>query len=496
MKHYDIAIIGGGINGAGIAADAASRGLKVFLCEKGDFASATSSMSSKLIHGGLRYLENYDFGLVRKALRERDILLRKAPHIIWPMEFVIPYQEGNRPYWLIRLGLFLYDHLYRSHLLPLSYAIKLTQSRYGEPLNYHFRKGFVYSDCWVDDARLVILNVLSAQEHGADMHSYTSFEHAERGENQWKIRLRTHSGNEFSITSRVLINAAGPWVETIDQQLKGKCSKHIKLVKGSHIIFNKIYDGNHAYLLQNSDGRVVFVIPYEEKFTLIGTTEALYQHSLDQVVASSEEKKYLCDAVNQFFKFQINPSQIIHSYAGVRPLYADDATNVSENTRDYSFDLDNSSAVLLSVFGGKITTYRQLAAGAINQLKPYFPGLNNAATDRTLLPGAFENRDQIMAFEHQFAWCGVERLSRYQKLYGKLACIWLNDCRNLSDLGFDFGCGLSEREVEYLIEHEMAHTLDDVLWRRTKLGLSMSPEQQSVLQIAIENYFKLKNNSI
>ncbi len=401
---YDIVVIGGGINGAGIARDAAGQGLKVLLCEKDDLASATSSASSKLIHGGLRYLEHGEFRLVRKALKEREVLLRNAPHIVWPLRFVLPLDQGLRPAWLIRLGLFLYDNLAGRRRLGGSRAINLTAGPEGAPLQDRIRKGFLYSDCWVDDARLVILTCLDAAERGAEICPRTACIAARREDGLWKVTLT--GARQGTVTARALVNAAGPWVDDVQQDVIGRDTPdRLRLVKGSHIIVDRMYDGEQAYILQNTDRRVVFALPYQTDFTLIGTTDVPFDGDPAEAEITPEEIQYLCGAVNRVFRKQLTGADVRGSYAGVRPLFNDGDVNASAVTRDYVFDLDapEGAAPLLSIYGGKITTYRQLAEHALADLSPKLGVENQPWTATPLCPAATCPRPASMGFSRRCA---------------------------------------------------------------------------------------------
>lgn len=488
----DIFIIGGGINGTGIAADAAGRGLSVTLCEKDDLASATSSASSKLIHGGLRYLTTYDFGLVRKALQEREILLRNAPHLIWPLEFVLPHAKHLRPAWMIRLGLFIYDHLARHPQLPNSKKLNLTKNTRGKPLASEFTKGFSYYDCYDDDARLVITNAISAKEHGATILTRTTCLSAEYQDKQWKITTKHHDSQTVTTHyAKVLINAAGPWVQAIQKNVLNTLeSLHVELIKGSHIILPKLYEGNHAYILQNRDERVIFAIPYEKDFTLVGTTDVPYKDNLDQVDITTEEENYLCESINNYFKKSISPQDILWSYAGVRCLHSDDAEQASKISRDYKFTLDNNTH-LVSIISGKVTTYRRLAEEVITSLKHFFPHMKSAWTAHAPLPGGDIPQGNFEKFYQQlcadFSWLPQQIAYRYARNYGTRAQLILQDAKSITELGNHIGNGLYQREVNYLIQHEWAHTSEDILWRRTKLGLYFKTEEIEALDRIINN---------
>ncbi|MDE3735418.1 MULTISPECIES: glycerol-3-phosphate dehydrogenase [Pseudomonas] len=481
---YDLAVVGGGINGVGIAADAAGRGLSVFLCEKDDLAQHTSSASSKLIHGGLRYLEHYEFRLVREALAEREVLLAKAPHIVKPLRFILPHRPHLRPAWMIRAGLFLYDHLGKRKHLPASRGLRFGA---GSPMKAEITHGFEYSDCWVDDARLVVLNAMAARERGAHVHTRTRCVSARRSKGLWHIHLERADGSLLSIRARALVNAAGPWVARfIEQDLKQSTPYGIRLIQGSHIIVPRLHDGEQAYILQNEDRRIVFAIPYLERFTLIGTTDREYHGDPASVAITPEETRYLLEVVNRHFKRQLSEQDILHSYAGVRPLCDDESADPSAVTRDYTLALSAhpGDAPLLSVFGGKLTTYRRLAEAALEQLTPWFPLAKGAWTATAPLPGGekMESRSALVeALCASFGWLPTHIARRWVNLYGSRCWHLLRDVRELADLGEHLGAGLYTREVDYLCQQEWAVSAEDILWRRTKLGLFMSASQQARL---------------
>ena len=471
---YDLLVIGGGINGAGIARDAAGRGLATVLVERDDLASATSSASSKLIHGGLRYLEQYEFRLVGEALAEREILLRVAGHLSWPTRFVMPHVPELRPRWMIRLGLFLYDHLARRSVLAASQAVRLDAAPYSSGLRAGLRHGFVYSDCRVDDARLVVANAADAARRGARVLVRTECLSARRADGMWQIRL----SNGEALQARAIVNAAGPWVkEVLNARLGQPSAEAVRLVKGSHIVLPKLYDGDHAFILQNDDRRVVFMIPYEERFTLVGTTDVPVADARAPT-ASGDEVRYLCAAVNRYLASPVDPARIVWRYAGVRPLHDDGRSDASEVTRDYTLRLDAAEgAPVLSVFGGKITTYRRLAEEALARLAAYFPRASGAWTARDPLPGsAFasraEARREVFERYRQLPEAVVRGVFRR---YGAEAFAVLGD----GEVGEHYGAGLTERELRYLAEHEWAARADDVLWRRTKCGLHMSERERA-----------------
>jgi glycerol-3-phosphate dehydrogenase len=482
----DLLVIGGGINGAGIARDAAGRGLSVILCEQADLASATSSSSSKLIHGGLRYLEQHEFRLVREALAEREVLLRNAPHIIWPMRFVLPHNKLLRPAWMIRLGLFLYDHIGGKRSLPGTKSLNFRTDRVeGAPLKPELTRGFAYSDCWVEDSRLVVLNAMDARARGAEILLRTRCVEARREGGQWVVKLKDlATGMERVVRARILVNAAGPWVERVLHGVAGQSgSAHMRLVKGSHIVVPRLFDGDHAYILQNTDRRVIFAIPYEHRFTLIGTTDIPFEGDASDVKITPEETGYLCDAVNRYFAKQIGPADVVRSYSGVRPLYDDDSSaNPSTVTRDYVFDLAGSpgEAPLLSIYGGKITTYRRLAEHAMDKLTPFIPVPRPSWTADAVLPGGDMASHRFepfaAAFRNRHPWLPEDVAQRLCRLYGTMAEKIIGDSTKLADMGIDFGGGLYEREVDWLVREEWANSADDILWRRTKLGLHVPAE--------------------
>lgn len=482
---YDIAIIGGGINGCGIARDAAGRGMSVFLAEKGDLASGTSSASTKLIHGGLRYLEHYKFRLVRESLIEREILLRMAPHLISPLRFVLPHNAEQRPVWLIRLGLFMYDHLGGRKLLPASSYVDLRTDVAGHPLQEKYTNGFEYSDCWVDDARLVALTALDAAERGAHIQVRTDVTSAVRQDAVWQIQTTdTRTGQQQALKARMLINAAGPWVANVnDQCIESTSTARIRLVKGSHIVVPRMFEHNRAYIFQNADNRIIFAIPYENDFTLIGTTDVDYQGFPDEVAASPDEIAYLCAAASEYFTVQVKPENVVWTYSGVRPLYDDGSSAAQEATRDYVLDLQggNGQAPVVSVFGGKITTYRRLAEEVLAKLGTVITVSGKKWTADSTLPGGDFAVDglPLLTKDLQHAYPGLEQalIERLARSYGTRARKILNGATGMFDLGEHFGAGLHVREVEYLLANEWAISAEDVLWRRTKLGLQMTAEE-------------------
>ena len=483
MELYDIAIIGGGINGAGVARDAAGRGLKVLLAEQGDFASATSSASTKLIHGGLRYLEYYEFRLVSESLAEREVMLRIAPHIIWPLEFVLPHEKHLRPAWMVRAGLFLYDNIGGRTSLPKSRGVKLTSDGHGAGLKSAFTRGFAYYDAWVDDARLVVLTLSSARAHGATVLARTRCTGARRDGDAWRVTLRDQaSGKETEARSRILVNAAGPWVKSVlDHELKTDSPGQVRLVKGSHIVVPRIHDKRYAYILQNPDRRVIFMIPYEREFTLIGTTDVQVAGEDLPPVISPEEVAYLCAAASRYSARAVNADQVVWSYSGVRPLYDDGKEDPSAITRDYVLLLDDQGPPLLSIFGGKITTYRKLAEQVMEKLARWVPARRPWTHAEPLPGGNFSGRDfatVLREFRSRYSGLDPHWLARLLRRHGTLAAQILDNAKVAADLGENFGGGLYERELAYLVEHEWARSGDDVLWRRTKCGLHMSETQR------------------
>ncbi len=484
MADYDLAIIGGGINGAGIARDAAGRGLRVLLCEQNDLASGTSSASTKLIHGGLRYLEHGAFRLVREALAERERLLTLAPHIIRPQRFVLPAWPGPRSAWMLRLGLFVYDRLGGRKILPATRTLDLTHHPAGQPLKRRFRTAFEYSDCTVEDARLVVLNALDAAERGAAIRTRTRVVRIER-EDEWRLILNAQGRRDVA-TARVLVNAAGPWAGIVTETVLRRPGRPpLRLVKGSHIVVRRLFDHDRAYVFQNEDRRVVFALPFEDDFTLIGTTDIEFAGDLDAVAPGAEEVLYLCRAVSEYFRQAVTPEDVVWAFSGVRSLYDDGAGKPEDVTRDYRLTLDERfrEAPLLTVYGGKITTYRRLAEAALAKLSHFFrmPGGWTAAAP---LPGG------------DFPWDGIEALAaaarrnlpflsetealRLAQAYGTRIDRVFGNARTADDAGPRFG-PLTGAEVRYLMQHEWARTADDVLWRRSKLGLVLTADQREAL---------------
>lgn len=483
---YDLFVIGGGVNGAGIARDATGRGLSVLLCEKDDLAQGTSSRSGKLVHGGLRYLEYYEFRLVREALIEREVLLQSAPHIIWPMRFVLPHNPQDRPAWLVRLGLFLYDHLGGRKRLPGTRTLNLAQAPEGAPLKPQYRKAFEYSDCWVDDARLVLLNALDAYGRGATVKTRTACSSIRRNGDLWTIEMTdTVTGAKSEAKARCVVNTAGPWVNDIISRVAGlNSSRSVRLVKGSHIIVPKFWEGRQAYLVQNPDKRVIFINPYQNDLALIGTTDIPYEGRPEDVAADGNEIAYLIKSVNRYFKQQLTEADIVHSFSGVRPLYDDNAANPSAVTRDYIFEVDatDGQAPLLSVFGGKITTFRKLSDHALERLKPFFPKMGPAWTGSATLPGGDmrdADFDQFLGdIKVKYPWLPADLAKHYARLYGTRLHALIGKATSVDDLGIAFTPLFREREAQFLMETEWAQTANDILERRTKHGLHITPTQR------------------
>ncbi len=486
-EPFDLLVIGGGINGAGIARDAAGRGLRVLLCEKGDLAEGTSSRSSKLIHGGLRYLEYGEFRLVREALRERDVLLRIAPHIVWPMRFVIPQGSGQRPAWMVRLGLFLYDHLGGRSRLEGTRRLDLRTGPEGAPIQPRFRRGFEYSDCWVDDARLVVLNAMDAAQLGATVCVGTAAVQARREGALWHVTLRDDCGAERDVAARILVNAAGPWVDQVIRGVAGgNGPAQLRLVKGSHLVVRRFYDGDHAYLLQNDDKRVIFIIPYLGDLCLIGTTDVPFDGCPEDVAPDPAERAYLLRAVNRYLATALSEADIVASYAGIRPLHdSGEAANASAVTRDYSFDVaaQDGQAPLLSIFGGKITTYRKLAEHALEKLSPWLRDAGAGWTGNVPLPGGDMPGGDFARFAAEFSqrhpWLPAPLARHYARLYGTRAEQLLAGADGVDGLGQWFGGLLYEREAEFLRRTEWANHPADVLERRTKHGLHLTAAERA-----------------
>ncbi|KAA5605213.1 glycerol-3-phosphate dehydrogenase [Roseospira marina] len=485
----DVFIVGGGINGAGIARDAVGRGFSVALCEMNDLASGTSSASTKLIHGGLRYLEHYEFRLVREALMEREVLWAAAPHIIWPLHFVLPHQRAMRPKWLLRLGLFLYDHIGGPRHLPGTRVLNLRTDPAGAPLKPEMRTGFEYSDCWVQDARLTVLNARDAADRGATILVRTECVGLTRAGDHWEVRLRDHTdGTERTMTARLVVNAAGPWVDRLLHGPLGRPESHnVRLVQGSHIVVPRVFDHDRCYIFQNPDGRIIFAIPYEDKFTLIGTTDHEYHGDPGAVRITPEETEYLCSAASAYFRAPITPDQVVWSYSGVRPLFDDGAGKAQEATRDYVLRADpEPGAPLLNIFGGKITTYRRLAESMLTRIEEHLGRRGGPWTHDTPLPGgAFpkEGFDTLVGtFQAAYPGLPAALLRRLARAYGTDTPTVLGEAHTTDDLGHHFGADLYEVEVRFLMDREWARTAEDVLWRRSKLGLRLTAAEAAALE--------------
>jgi glycerol-3-phosphate dehydrogenase len=493
---YDLAIIGGGINGAGIARDAAGRGLRVVLLEKDDLASHTSSWSTKLIHGGLRYLEYYEFRLVAESLAEREVLLAAAPHIIEPLQFVLPHEPHLRPAWMIRAGLFLYDHIGGKRSLPPSFAVDLQADNWGAGLKPQFRKGFVYSDARVDDARLVVINAMAARERGATILPRTQMTHARRDSGLWRVQTRDSRGEQSEVRARALVNATGPWVKRVHDEAAAAAGKEgVRHVKGSHIVVPRVHSGKHAYILQNADKRIVFVIPYQQEFSLIGTTDIPVEQ-YEEPRISEDEIGYLCAIASAYLAHPIAPADVVWTYSGVRPLYDDGSSDPSAVTRDYVLKLDggdDSGAPLLSIFGGKITTYRRLAEAVLLKLTPFLPDMGRPWTRDQPLPGGDVPRGDLAAYARSLAvrYSGLPAEYRDALLHrhGTRTTRVLGEAKTTADLGRHFGHTLYAAEVDYFVAQEWARSAEDVLWRRTKCGLHLdSAQRQAVAVYLLEQY--------
>ncbi|MET3444207.1 glycerol-3-phosphate dehydrogenase [Variovorax paradoxus] len=511
----DVLIVGGGINGCGIARDLAGRGWRVVLCEKDDLASHTSSSSTKLIHGGLRYLEYYEFSLVRKALQEREVLLKSAPHIMWPLRFVMPHDPSMRPAWMIRIGLFMYDHLAKREVLPGSRSIDLSSHAAGAPLKPQFKRGFVYSDGWVDDARLVVLNAIDARARGAEVLTRTRCVHAQRDADGWTATLEAADGGIRVVRARAVVNAAGPWAESflrgVAQSAKGEAlaTRHLRLVKGSHIVVPRLFDHDHAYIFQNPDKRIIFAIPYQDEFTLIGTTDIeLNGDDPGAARIAEEEIAYLCMQASRYFEKPIKPADVVWTYSGVRPLLDDASGDPSAVTRDYMLESNTAAAPLLSVWGGKITTFRKLAEDAADEVgkmlgqssaqRPaWTDGAFLAGGDLSAWIGAATRPDDdferfVIAVQARYAWLDARLARRLARAYGARVAELLGNAQSMADMGDAVAPGLHERELQFLQESEWAMSADDVLWRRSKLGLRYTAEERA--QVADWLQARARNN--
>lgn len=495
---YDIAVIGGGINGCGIARDAAGRGLSVGLFEKDDLASGTSSSSTKLIHGGLRYLEHYEFRLVRESLKEREVLLAMAPHISWPLRFVLPHLPGLRPAWLIRLGLFLYDHLGGRKILPGCRSLDLRKDAAGAPLKTTMKKAFEYSDCWVDDARLVVLTAQDAAKRGAHIHVRTEVVSATREGNVWEVVVRDClSQKQKTVYARTLVNAAGPWVaDVLNQRVRSNSTSRVRLVKGSHIVLKKLFDHDRAYIFQNADARIIFAIPYEKDFTLVGTTDVDFHQDPKDVKATEDEITYLCEAAQTYFSVPVRKEDVIWTYSGVRPLFDSGEESAQKATRDYVLEMETPAdgPPLLNVFGGKLTTYRRLAEEALEKLVRSLKPNSGSWTAGDHLPGGNFPVDQVSSItktlQAKHSYISADLISRLVRSYGTIAEDMLETVTTPADLGAHFGGDLYQIEVEYLLRHEWAMTAEDILWRRTKQGLRFTESQVEALDKWLQKNFE------
>ena len=491
VPQYDLLVIGAGINGAGIARDAAGRGLKVLIVERGDIAAATSQWSTKLIHGGLRYLEHFEFRLVRESLAEREVVLRQAPHIVEPLAFVLPHEPHLRAAWMLRVGLWLYDHLGRRETLPGSFGVELSGTKWGAGLKPQFKQGFVYSDARVDDARLVVSNVMDARERGADVRVHTTCVSARRAregsDRSWRTTLLARSGATSEVTAKVLVNAAGPWVKEVRDAINHVTStERVRHIKGSHIVVPRVHEGDHAYILQNADKRIVFIIPYQGRYSLIGTTDVAVE-AFEAPEITEDETDYLLRLANTYLARPLERSDIVWSYSGVRPLYDNGTSDPSAITRDYVFKLDtgdggDGGAPALSIYGGKITTYRKLAEQALEALAPFLPAMKSRWTAGAVLPGGDLPAGGLVAWHadlvRRYPGLPPTLLNGVARRHGTRALAILGDARVESALGEDFGYGLTAAEIDYLIREEWARTGDDVLWRRTKCGIGMTSDER------------------
>jgi glycerol-3-phosphate dehydrogenase len=495
LHDCDLLVVGGGINGAGIARDAAGRGMSVVLCEKDDLASHTSSASTKLVHGGLRYLEQYEFRLVRKALLEREILMRSAPHIIKPLRFVFPHDQGQRPAWIIRAGMFLYDHLARREILPGSHAVSLRDHPAGTPLHGRLKKGFVYSDGWVDDARLVALNAIDAAQMGASILTRTRCLSLQRQDDRWRAKLEAADGRTIEVNAGAVVNATGPWAADFAHGASPDGPKRsLRRSKGSHIVVKKLFDHEYAYIFQHPDGRIVFAIPYENDYTLLGTTDLDYTGDNDAVRISPDEINYICELANLYFVKQVSTQDVVWAYSGVRPLLEDASASAQEVTRDYRLELSDTTPPMLSILGGKITTFRKLAEEAVDMLAPLLGNMKPGWTAGACLPGGdlhgtTPNARSVIEFDKfvdglrkQYPWLAEGLAWRYARSYGTRTHLLLEGCTCMSDLGAEIVKGLYAAEASYLVKHEFAHDHQDILWRRTKLGLHITADEAGRLQ--------------
>lgn len=497
--HYDILVVGGGINGAGIARDAAGRGYSVCICDAGDFGGGTSSASTKLVHGGLRYLEHYEFRLVRESLMEREVLWQMAPHIIWPLRFVLPYHGGLRPAWLLRLGLFLYDNLGGRKLLPGTKTVDLKIDPAGTPLKSRFVKGFEYSDCWVEDSRMVILNLRDAMAKGAEIKPRTALERARYENGRWQLTLEDQkTGAKAEVTASLVINATGPYVDEVLKNVFGRNdAHHVRLVRGSHIVIRKKFEHEKCYIFQNSDDRIIFAIPYEHNYTLIGTTDVEHANMNEKPEITEQETEYLCEIAGEYFIEQVTNEDVVWTYSGVRPLFDDGASKAQEATRDYVIKRDEAlgEGTLLNIFGGKITTFRRLAESMMDQVEEALGKRGPAWTRGATLPGgdfpATGYRELVENFAKRFPFVAPDLMERLVRHYGTDVNVMLDGMNNQDDMGLEFGAGLFEAEVRYLLQYEWATHAEDVLFRRTRLGISMTEAQID----ALREYMDMSANS-
>ncbi len=490
----DILIIGGGINGCGIARDAVGRGYSVCLCEAGDLGGGTSSASTKLVHGGLRYLQYYEFRLVREALMEREVIWKMAPHIVKPLRFILPHHKGLRPRWLLRIGLFLYDNLGGRKLLPASTMVDLKHDETGKPLKSEFQAAFEYSDCWVDDSRLVVLNALDARKRGADILTRTKVLSATKVDDAWQVVCQnTRTGKEMQFTAGLIVNAAGPWVDDVLRNVFGQNSaKNVRLIRGSHIVIKRKFEHEKCYIFQNSDDRVVFAIPYQDAYTLIGTTDAEHGKIEKVPQITAEETEYLCHAASDYFAEPVSTDDIVWSFSGVRPLYDDGASAAQEATRDYVIKKEDKPELraLINIFGGKITTYRKLAEAVLAEIGSQIGEKGAPWTRDSCLPGGDfpvgSVETEVRQLEDRFPFLDSKYLSRLSKTYGTLSGNLLDGVSRKEHLGEHFGADLYQKEVEYLVTNEWAYSAEDILFRRTKLGINLSEKQKSKLSAFLQ----------
>jgi len=499
----DLLVIGGGINGVGVARDAAGRGLSVLLCEKDDLAEHTSSASTKLIHGGLRYLEYYDFKLVRHALKEREVLLRSAPHIIWPMRFILPHHVDLRPRWLIRLGLFLYDYIGGRKLLPASHSVNFKEHESGNALQSDYTSGFEYSDCWVQDSRLVVLNAMDARARGAEVLTHNECLDLTRKNDHWVAKIRDKRSNSvYTKTASAVINASGPWVEkTLNLDETNDATHGVRLVKGSHIVVPKLFDHPYAYIFQNADNRVLFAVPYENDYTLLGTTDVEIESDPGKVAIDASEIDYICQAISEYFAKPVSPADVRWSYSGVRPLYDDSASSASKVTRDYKLHLDtDDGAPILSIYGGKITTFRKLAEEVVDLIQvPLGKELASWTTGAHLPGGDIPDADFeqfLSSVADRYAFMPRALLLDYARNYGTKITQILQDRSSVEALGRHFGGLLYQCEIDYLVENEWANSVDDILWRRSKKGLQLSAEEQQLLADYLKDNFAYASSAM